>query len=130
LKKPDVESDPLLQEIYVCLAKIHREAPPGSGFQHSQTAHDRQAGLPRCATRLPFIQEDEVGAEALGQQDGAALAGAEAMACQRQQWIRLRFSRYHLNPASVPHFLGSGKTTPDQGHFMVDFGRDQDAFVE
>jgi hypothetical protein len=38
--------------------------------------------------------------------------------------------RRHLDPDGVAHFLGSGKTTPIHGHFVVDLGRDQNAFVE
>ena len=56
LKKPNVESDPLPQEVYVRLAKIRDEAPAGAGLKHSQAAHDGKARLVRDATRLPFIQ--------------------------------------------------------------------------
>ena len=67
LKKPNVESDPLLQQVYVRLAKIRDEAPASARLKHSQTAHNSEARLPRDATRLPFIQKDEVGWETLGQ---------------------------------------------------------------
>jgi hypothetical protein len=80
LKKPNVESDPLPQEVYVRLAKIGNEAAAGARLKHSQTAHHGKTRLPRDAKRLPFVQEDEVRWETLGQQYGAALASAEAMA--------------------------------------------------
>jgi len=67
LKKPNVESDPLPQEIYVRLAKIRNEAPAGARLKHSQTTHNGEARRSRDAPRLRFIQKDEVGWETLGQ---------------------------------------------------------------
>ena len=84
MKKPDVESDPLPQQVDVRLAKIRDEAPAGARLKHSQAAGDGEARLPRDAARLPFIQEDEVGWQTLGQTDGAALARTEAPTRQFQ----------------------------------------------
>src|SRR5664280_2635278 len=112
------------------LTKIRDEAPASARLKHSQAAGDGEARRPRDAARLPFIQEDEVGWQTLGQEDGAALARTEALACLLQQRTRGRGRRFHLNPDGLPDFLGSGKTTPIHGHFMVDFGWDQYAFVE
>ena len=61
MKKPNVESDPLPQEVYVRLAKIRDDAPAGSRLKHSHTADNGKARLPRDAARLPFVQEDEIG---------------------------------------------------------------------
>jgi hypothetical protein len=55
LKKPNVESDPLPQEIYVRLAKIRNEAPAGARLKHSQTTHNGEARRSRDAPRLRFI---------------------------------------------------------------------------
>jgi hypothetical protein len=60
LKQPNVESDPLPQEVYVGLTKIGDEAPARGRLKDSQAAHDGKTRLPRNATRLPFVQEDEV----------------------------------------------------------------------
>ncbi len=35
-----------------------------------------------------------------------------------------------IEPDGVANFPGSGKTTPIHGHFVVDLGRNQNAFVE
>ena len=130
MKKPNVESNALPQQIDVCLSKIRDETPTRARLHHSQTPGNGKARLPRYATRLPLIQKDEVGFETLGQKDGSALASTEAPACLLQQRIRGRLSRSCLNPDGVPHLLGSGKTTPIYDDFVVDFGWDQYACEE
>jgi hypothetical protein len=67
LKKPNVESDPLPQEVYVRLAKIRNEAPAGARLKDSQTTHNGESRRSRDAPRLRFIQKYEVGGETLGQ---------------------------------------------------------------
>lgn len=74
LKKFDVESDPLSQQIYVSLTKIRDQTPPGAGFEHSQAAGNGKACFARYATRLPLIQKNEIRRELLGQKNVAALA--------------------------------------------------------
>ncbi|MBZ5724960.1 MAG: hypothetical protein LAP87_08185 [Acidobacteriia bacterium] len=130
MKEPNVKSHPLPQQVCVRLANVWNEASPGRGLKHSQTASDRQARRSRDATRLSFIQKDQVGWETLGQKDGAALARAKAPACLLQQRIRVRPLRCNLDPDGVPHFLGAGEATPLHGHFLVDFGGEQNAPVE
>ena len=84
MKKPDVESDSLAQQVYIRLAKIRDEAPTGARLKQSQTAGDGEARLPRDAAHLPLVQQDEVGWQTLGQKDGAALARTEAPTRQFQ----------------------------------------------
>ncbi len=70
------------------MTQIQDETLPGAHLKHSQAADNGKARLQRHATRLPFIQESYIGPEVLGQENGAAFAGAETLAGLLQGRVR------------------------------------------
>lgn len=91
LKEPDVEPDSLSQQVCVCLAQVRDEAPPGTRLKYSQTAHHGKTCIARDTTGFPLVQQNEIGLEALGQEDSAALTRPETLACLGQREVRWGF---------------------------------------
>jgi len=77
LQELDIESNPVQQQVYVCLAQIGDEAAPGSRLEYPYTAHHGKSCLARDATSLRFIEKNEIGWHSLGQQDSTALPRSE-----------------------------------------------------
>jgi hypothetical protein len=74
----------LPQQVYIYLPEIEYKTVPSIRLKHFQAARERQACLPGDATRLHFVQKNEVGRETPGQKNSFALARAEALACPLQ----------------------------------------------
>jgi hypothetical protein len=112
------------------LAQIRDEARPGTRLKYSQTTHNGKTGISRNTTGFPLIQQNDIGLETLGQENGAALARTEVAAYLRQRRVRQGLLWCDFNPVCVPYLFGARKTTTCHSHLMLNLDGNQNPFVE
>jgi hypothetical protein len=111
-------------------AKIGQLTACIESFQKAHTPANMEALNPRQLAGIVIIEQDFIRLNFFRQQNGADFPKAQRVLFLGRHQVRPIAQRFHFDPRGARNFRRSRRANSNDDHFMVNFWRDVNAWIE